>query len=174
MSRIHPSGVRRTISDILELLRLQGRLMALDSREAIKRVLLAVMLACVAIGLTISAGGVLLMGAGWLVSDYFSWSLGPSLLLVGGIAIVVVVLLLLAAYASLRRSATALRDSADEMGANLRWIQNRLVPEGADQEHDPPAAAAYRDQPAEENSYRTTSGNGAAVARSMFWHQFLS
>ena len=128
MSRIHPSGVRRVLADVMEMTRLQGRLMWIDSREAAKRLVVAIVLACAAVAMAISAFTVLLLGASWLLSDQAGWTLGPSMLLVAGIAIVAIVLTLVAAYASIKRAASALSDSAEELGENVRWLQTALAP----------------------------------------------
>jgi len=115
------------MADMIELVKLQGRLFAIDSREAIKRSIVSVALAGLAIAIAVATLTIFLLGISWLLTEQFGWPLSWSLLLVALISAVVTVLVLLAAYNALRRAGSALGESADEFGSNIQWLQERLA-----------------------------------------------
>ncbi|XZE53514.1 phage holin family protein [Planctomycetaceae bacterium SH139] len=127
MSYNNASGVRRTMADVIELVKLQGRLFAIDSREAVKRSIVSAVLAGLAIAIAVATLTIFLMGISWLLTEQLGWPLSWSLLLVSLISAVVTVLILLASYNALRRAGSALGESADEFGSNIQWLQERLA-----------------------------------------------
>ena len=121
------SGIRRTLSDLIELVQLQFRLTMIDSQEAVRRGLTSLVLACVAIAVAISALTTLMMGIGWLITELTGFVLGGSLIIVAVIGVVVTVLILLAAYSSLKRAAGCLRESTSELGESIEWMRDTLT-----------------------------------------------
>lgn len=163
MSYNNASGVRRTMADVIELVKLQGRLFAIDSREAVKRSIVSMALAGLAIAIAVATLTIFLLGISWLLTEQFDWPLSWSLLLVALISAVVTVLVLLASYSALRRAGSALGESADEFGSNIQWLQERLA--------TPPQPPANRNGQASETPPTAVRSTDSAATYAAARHE---
>lgn len=121
------SGFRRVASDIVNLIELQGELLALDGKVASKRFGTAGALLVVAGVVVVGVLTVLMFACAQLLHEYAEWSLGWSLLLAAGIGAVIAGILAIVALSLMKSAAAALEESSSEFKENVKWVKSILL-----------------------------------------------
>ncbi|GAA5505839.1 phage holin family protein [Novipirellula caenicola] len=126
-SRDHQSSFQRVTEDVLDLFELQMQLLSVDSQAAKRKLSQAVACGAVAIALAGSALTVLMVGGGFLLSEFTELTAGQSLLIVGVVFFLIVALLGWIALKAVGAAAAAMSESKSEFAENLRWLKATLV-----------------------------------------------
>lgn len=121
------SGFRRVAGDIVDLIELQGQLLALDGKVASKRFGAASVLSAVAGVIAVGVLTVLMIACGQLLHEYAEWSLGWSLMLAAGVGLVIAGILAVIALSLMKSAAAALQESSSEFKENVRWVKSILL-----------------------------------------------
>jgi hypothetical protein len=117
-------------SDLISLAELQARLAAADLKEATGRVVLPVGLLAGGALLALVSLPVILLGAGYLLSEYTSLSVGWSILLTAVVALLLGAALAVLGLRGLGGSFSSFDRSKEELARNLSWIKTVLVHSG--------------------------------------------
>lgn len=124
---ISTEGFQRVTRDIIDLCELQMQLLAIDSRESMRKAISAVVLVSIAGVLGIVALTVLLLSAAWGLHDIFGWSLSAALLTVGVVAGLITMILMFAGLRAIRAAGRLLEEPRGEFAENLRWLKGVLL-----------------------------------------------
>ncbi len=118
-----PSSFGRLAQDIFDLCELQLQLLSVDSEEAKRRAIHAVILVAIGATLAGSALTTAMIGGGFLLSEVADWTVGASLLTVAGCIIGFVIVLFIAANRAVRAASAAMQETKSEFVENVKWIK---------------------------------------------------
>ncbi len=125
-SRRLTGNVAGVIHDITELLELQVKLFAADTRSALRNSMLAVVLIVLAVCTLLGAMPVALMAVAEILVEQAQLSHIEALLVASGAGIGVAVVVLAIAWWRLRRGLQHLHGSFEELDRNVAWIKHVL------------------------------------------------
>ncbi|QEG40761.1 phage holin family protein [Roseimaritima ulvae] len=121
------SAFKRVARDVTDLFELQMQLFAVDSQEAMRRVVKAVVLISVAAVISLAVVITLVLAAGWGVHEFTEWPLSLSMLTAAGGALLLGGLLGWMGYAALQRALALLNEPKRELTENLRWLKATIL-----------------------------------------------
>lgn len=121
------SGFKRVARDVTDLFELQMQLFAVDSQEAMRRVVKAVVLIAIAAVIALATMTTLVMAAGWALHEFAGWPLSLSLLSAGIGGLVIGGALALMGLVALRRALALLDEPKRELTENLRWLKATIL-----------------------------------------------
>ncbi|MGB7347212.1 MAG: phage holin family protein [Pirellulaceae bacterium] len=117
------SGFGRVINDIVDLCELQIQLLSVDSQEAKRRGVKAIICLAFAAIVALTAAMTAVVGLGFVLHEQYDLTVGQALLIVSGGTILIA---LLAAYLGIkliRKANDSLSEVKSEFAENMRWIK---------------------------------------------------
>ena len=125
----HPNrgGFGQIIGDCLDLFELQMQLISVDSQEARRKAVTAIGLGGVAAALGASILTVLMIGAGFLLHENTSLSIGGALITTCPVVGIFVAILSWVSIRSIKIAAAAMSETKSEFAENLRYLKAVLV-----------------------------------------------
>ncbi|QGQ22433.1 hypothetical protein F1728_06980 [Gimesia benthica] len=119
-------GFGDLIADMISLSELQLELLAVDSRDALRKSLYPLILLCLGLGLIVGAFPVMLFGFSWWLSEMTSLSLAGSCLTMALLSLAGAGLLFYLARKGLAHSLGHFKRTRDELRSNTQWIKKIL------------------------------------------------
>ena len=116
-------NVADVLHDVTELAELQAKLLFADSKDTMRRALLAAVVMVVGLCLVLGCIPVTLSAIGYAVHQQTSMSIPLSLTVAAGGTLLLAVLLLVVGWLRLRRSFNTLDRSREELSRNVAWIK---------------------------------------------------
>lgn len=121
------SGFKRVARDVTDLFELQMQLFAVDSQEAMRKAVKAVVLIGIAAAVTLATMTTLVMAAGWGLHEYSGWPLSLSLLSAGIGGLVISGLIAFVGVVALRRALALIAEPKRELTENLKWLKATIL-----------------------------------------------
>lgn len=121
------SGFGRVTRDVLDLVELQMQLLSVDSQEAKRKAVRAILFAAVGATLAGSALTTAMVGGGFLLHELADWTVGASLLTIAAATLALVIVLLVAAMHAVKTAAAAMSETKSELAENLKWIKAVII-----------------------------------------------
>ncbi|WP_153556417.1 phage holin family protein [Roseimaritima sediminicola] len=121
------SGFKRVARDVSDLFELQMQLFAVDSQEAVRKVVKASVLLGIAAVIGLSVVTVLILAAGWGIHEVAEWPLSVSMLTSAVVFLLVAGILGWVGVTALKRALALLDEPKRELAENLRWIKATLL-----------------------------------------------
>lgn len=135
----HETGrVKQLLADVAELVELQTRLMADDVRTSLAATIKPTMLVVIGIALLIGTVPVLLLALANLLVDQQQWSLPLAQFTCAGVTLLLAVSLGRLALQQVKRCASPLQRSLNELEKNLETLREMLVDKGTANENRQP------------------------------------
>lgn len=131
----------RLASTLAALAELQWRLVSVDTREALGRLIAPLVLAAAALCVALAAAAVLLVAAAWGFVEGAGWPRWLGFLSAGLIGLLLCSLLLVMAVLLVRRCCDVFQRSRDELAQNLRWVKESFSHAASPEPHDQPPTA---------------------------------
>ena len=119
-------NVAEVVRDVTELAELQVRLLAADSRSAVRRAAPPLLACAGGIGLGLGSLPVALMALGYVLHEQLGWSLPVSFATVAGGALMIASALVTAGWGSIGRSVHELDRSRNELAQNIAWVKRAV------------------------------------------------
>ena len=123
-------NVAGVIHDVTELIELQARLFAADTKAAVRDSVPPLVLMVTAVCILLGAMPVLLLGVAEVLAVQVELSRTVSLFVAAGMGVGVALLVLAIAWWRLRRGISHLDGSLEELERNVAWIKQVLKNEG--------------------------------------------
>ncbi|TWU58254.1 phage holin family protein [Rubripirellula reticaptiva] len=120
-------GFGRVIGDIVDLCELQFQLLSVDSREAKRRGIKAVIFLALAAIITLTAAMTAMIGLGFVLHEQFDLTAGEALLIVSSIAMFVAMIAALTGAKMIGKANDSLIEVKREFAENMRWIKAVVV-----------------------------------------------
>lgn len=120
-------GVRRVVSDIVDLCELQWQLLTVDGQEAKRRAVQAAVVLAIAICIALASLPSVTIGLGWLLHDQIGLSVGLSLLIVGSVALLLALIAGMIGLRILSKAGDSLDETRRELAENIRWIKGAVL-----------------------------------------------
>ena len=119
-------GLGDLIADLISLSELQFELLAVDSRDALRKSLYPLILLCLGLGLIVGAFPIILFGFSWWLSDITSLGLAGSCLVVALLSLAGAGFLFYLVRRGLAHSLGHFKRTRDELRSNIQWIKKIL------------------------------------------------
>lgn len=120
-------GFHRVMQDVIELCELQWQLLAVDGEEAKRRGVKGIaLLVCGALVL-LAAFNALVIGVGYLLHEYFEFSIGIGIVISCGAFFVLALISCLLGARSLGKANESLAETKREFAENVRWIKSVVL-----------------------------------------------
>lgn len=122
-----PSGVNRVLNDLNELCELQWQLFVVDSTEAGKSLIPALVGLGIALALAFGTVVAFTLGTGWYLANQTSLTAGSAFLTVGFVTLIACAVVVVLALRGIKRSLNHYEDSRSELSENLRWLRSTIL-----------------------------------------------
>ncbi len=126
-----PSGVFEQIRhlgvDFITLAELQGELLRVDSRDAMRQLVWPIVLSIIGIGFIVGCFPLAVFGVSWWLADKTELTLAGASLLVSGCGLVISAAIFYGAWRSLTRVWEYFNRSREEFKQNLDWVKRMLA-----------------------------------------------
>lgn len=120
-------GFSRVISDIVDLCELQLQLLSVDSQEAKRRGVKAIICLAFAATIALTAAMTAMIGLGFILHEQYDFSVGQALLIVSGGAILVAAIAAFLGAKLIGKANDSLSEVKSEFAENMRWIKGVVL-----------------------------------------------
>jgi len=128
MSNEHnQGGFGRVISDIVDLCELQIQLLSVDSQEAKRRGVKAIICLALAAIITLTAAITAMIGLGFVLHEQYDFTVGQALLIVSGSGILIALVAAFLGAKLIGKANESLSEVKSEFAENMRWIKGVVL-----------------------------------------------